>query len=210
MLAAVVVSVPPEPVVAQTGAIAGTVTLQEARARRRTAGRYPGESTGSATIQPVPTVAYVVGRVGAAPSVGAPARMVQQDTAFTPAALVIPVGGTVEFPNEDAFFHNVFSYSSAHRFDLGRYPRGESKSEQFQEAGVVEVFCEVHDKMRGVIVVTENPFHTTVAEDGSFRIDGLPPGDHEIALWSADHRPITRTVRVQAGSTTRIEVELRR
>ena len=200
----------PGEVKAQTGSVAGSVTLEQAQVRRRTAGRYPGQSAGASEIQRIPVVVYVVGRAGASPSSNGPWIMVQQDTAFAPAALTIPVGGSVDFPNEDTFFHNVFSYSSTHRFDLGRYPKGESKSEQFLEPGIVEVFCEVHDKMRGVIVVTENPFHTTVAEDGSFRIDGLPPGDHEIALWSADHRPITRTVRVQAGSTTRIEVELRR
>jgi len=209
-LAALMLGTPPRMAEAQTGTVVGTVTLEQAQVRRRTAGRYPGQSAGAAEIQRVPVVAYVVGRVGSAPSPGAPALMVQRDTAFAPAALTIPVGSTVEFPNEDEFFHNVFSYSSAHRFDLGRYPRGESKAEQFQEPGIVEVFCEVHDKMRGVIVVTENRFHAIVGEDGSFRIEGLPPGDHVIALWSADHRPAMHTVTVSAGSTSSLEVELSR
>lgn len=201
---------PPRSVEAQTGTVAGTVTLEQAQVRRRTAGRYPGQAAGAPEIQRIPVVAYVVGRVGNATFSSASALMVQRDTAFAPSALTIPVGGTVEFPNDDEFFHNVFSYSSAHRFDLGRYPRGESKSEQFQEPGIVEVFCEVHDKMRGVIVVTENPFHAIVGEDGSFRIVGLPPGDHVVAFWSADHRPAQQTVTVRAGSTTTVEVELSR
>ena len=201
----------PEPVTGQTGAIAGTVELQEARARgRRTARRYPGGATGTATIQQVPVVVYVLGPFGATISEGPAVHMVQRDTTFVPSALTIPVGGTVEFPNEDSFFHNVFSYSSTHRFDLGRYPVGESKSEQFQEAGVVEVFCEVHDKMRGVIVVTENPFHAVVGEDGSFRIDGIPAGEYQVAFWSADHRPSEQTITVTAGSTSNVEVELSR
>lgn len=136
--------------------------------------------------------------------------MVQQDTAFTPSALVVPVGGTVEFPNADPFFHNVFSYSSTQRFDLGRYPQGESKSVTFDETGVVSVFCEVHDKMRGVIIVTENPYHAVVGEDGSFRIEGIPPGEHRVAFWSADHRPVEETVTVRGGETSRIDVELNR
>lgn len=209
-LAALTVGAPPPALEAQTGAVVGTVTLEQAQVRRRTAGRYPGQSAGTPEIQRVPVVAYVVGRVGNAASSSIPSMMVQRDTAFAPAALTIPVGGTVEFPNDDEFFHNVFSYSSAHRFDLGRYPRGESKSEQFQEPGIVEVFCEVHDKMRGVIVVTENPFHAIIGEDGSFRIDGLPPGDHVVAFWSADHRPTEHTVTVREGSTTSLEVELSR
>ena len=208
LLALLVVGTPPEAAEAQTGSIVGTVSLEEVRrVRRRSANRY---SSGTGTIQQLPVVAYLVGRVGAAPTPGAPARMVQQDTAFVPAALTIPVGGTVEFPNEDSFFHNVFSYSESHRFDLGRYPRGESKTEQFQQPGVVEVFCEVHDKMRGVIVVTENPFHAIVGDDGSFQIDGVPAGEYQLAIWSADHRPSEQSVTVRAGATSNVEVELSR
>jgi len=71
-----------------------------------------------------------------------------------PAAMVVPVGTTVRFPNQDTFFHNVFSYSGPARFDLGRYPRGESKDVRFDEAGIVKVYCEVHEFMRAVVVVT--------------------------------------------------------
>lgn len=193
---------------AQTGVIAGTVTLEEVRqVRRRSADRY---SAGSSTIQQVPVVVYLVGQVGATPTPDSYIRMVQQDTAFSPAALTVPVGGTVEFPNEDPFLHNVFSYSGSHRFDLGRYPRGESKTEQFQEPGIVEVFCEVHDKMRGVIVVTQNRFHAVVGDNGAFRIEGVPPGEHRLAIWSADHRPLEQTVRVRAGATSTVTFELSR
>ena len=209
-LVVLMLGTPPHSAEAQTGSVVGAVTLEQAQVRRRTTGRYPGQSSGAPEIQRVPVVAYVLGGAGSPSAPGTPSVMVQRDTAFVPAALTIPVGGTVEFPNDDTFFHNVFSYSSAHRFDLGRYPRGESKSEVFQEPGIVEVFCEVHDKMRGVIVVTENPFHAIVGEDGSFRIDGLPPGDHVVAFWSADHRPVQQTVTVRAGSSASLEVELSR
>lgn len=195
---------------AQSGAIEGTVALEPPPPPRRTANRYPGATSAPERVQQVPAVVYVVGAVeGAAPRAGQ-AQMVQQDTAFTPSALVVPVGGAVEFPNADPFFHNVFSYSSTQRFDLGRYPQGQSKSVTFDETGVVSVFCEVHDKMRGVVIVTENPYHAVVGDDGSFRIEGIPPGEHRVAFWSADHRPVQRTITVRAGETSGIDVELNR
>jgi hypothetical protein len=74
----------------------------------------------------------------------------------------------------------------------------------FDEAGVVDVYCEVHDKMRGAIIVTENPFHALVGEDGSFRIDGVPAGEYTVAFWSADHDAAEETVTVTAGATRRV------
>jgi len=201
---------PGAPLLAQTGSIAGTVDLG-ARQPRRSANRYAGASAAPGLDQPVPALVYVVGSV---PGSGPPSRggeMIQKDTVFTPAAVIVGVGASVDFPNEDPFFHNVFAYSPARRFDLGRYPQGESKTVDFPEAGVVGVFCEVHETMRGVILVVENPHYALVGVDGSFRIDGVPPGTYQVAFWSADHdEPTEETVTVVAGETTRVEVELHR
>jgi plastocyanin len=184
----------------------------EPQPARRTADRYAGRTAASEEVQPVPAVVYIVGSVPGSSPPSRPAEMIQKDTAFTPAAVFVGVGSSVDFPNDDPFFHNVFAYSEARRFDLGRYPQGQSKTVDFPEPGVVGVFCEVHDKMRGVIVVAENPFYALVGVDGSFRIDGVPPGTYEVAFWSADHepKPQVETVTVAAGETTRVEVELRR
>lgn len=201
-------SVPADGASAQTGTIEGLITLQPPP--RRTADRYGGGSTSVHAVQQLPAVAYLVGRVGAATGAPTHTSMVQRDTAFAPAAVITVVGGTVDFPNEDAFFHNVFSYSSAQRFDLGRYPQGESKSVTFDQPGIVSVFCEVHDFMRGAVIVTENPYHAVIAENGTFRLTGVPAGEHTLAIWHPDHRPLERTVTVTGGGTYRIEVELRR
>ena len=197
---------------AQTGAIEGVVTLEPPPPPRRTANRYAGGPTATHQIQPLPAVAYLRGSIAGAPP-GAGGRrvsMVQRDTAFVPAAVVVQVGGTVDFPNLDPFFHNVFSYSSAQRFDLGRYLQPESKSVTLNELGFVDVFYEVHDFMRAVIVVTENAFHSVVGEDGTFRIEGVPEGEYTLAIWHADHETLERTVTVTSGITARVEVELRR
>lgn len=210
LLLAAAVVVLPTPVEAQTGSIAGTVTLEPPPPPRRTANRYPGGASRAETVQRVPAVVYLVGAAAGTNAASPGLEMVQRDTAFAPAALFVPVGGTVDFPNADPFFHNVFSYSSSRRFDLGRYPQGQAKSVTFDEPGAVSVFCEVHEKMRGVIVVTENPYHAVVGEDGSYRIDGVPPGEHRIVFWSADHEPLEQTVMVTGGQTSQVDVELTR
>ena len=193
------------------GAIEGRVTFQEAPPPRRSASRYPGGQVDTHQIQSLPAVAYLVGPVagGDAPPASRP-TMAQRDTAFAPPVVVVSTGGAVAFPNGDAFFHNVFSYSSAQRFDLGRYPQGESKEVTFPEPGIVEVFCEVHEFMRGAILVAENPFHAIVRADGTFRIAGVPEGTHTIAFWHPDHQGVEQRVVVTAGGTARIEVELTR
>lgn len=190
------------------GTISGRVTLEPPPPQRRTARSrtYDGRSD---VIQQLPAVVYLRGAISGGPS-AARAVMTQRDTTFIPGVVPVMVGGTVEFPNEDPFFHNVFSYSEAKRLDLGRYPQGESKEEVFDEVGIVEVFCEVHREMRGAIIVTENPYHAVVDEDGRFTISGIPAGEHSVVFWSADHRAIERTINVTDGGTTEIEVELTR
>ena len=192
------------------GIIEGTVSLSPPPPRR-TANRYPGGAAEVHTIQQLPAVAYLVGSLPA-PVVGSADRVImeQRDTAFVPSVVAVRAGGVVSFPNSDPFFHNVFSYSTAQRFDLGRYPQGESKDVTFREPGIVEVFCEVHEFMRGAVLVTGNPHHALVGADGTFRITGVPAGEHTIAFWHPDHEPIERRVTVADGGTARIEVELTR
>jgi len=199
-----------EPDSRATGVIEGRVTLR-LPAPRRSASRYPGGAARARPVQPVPAVVYLKGSVEGSPTRtdGVMVRLAQRDTAFFPPALVVQVGTTVRFPNEDTFFHNVFSYSSAARFDLGRYPRGESKDVRFDEPGIVKVYCEVHEFMRAVVVATENPFHAVVDEDGLFRLEGVPVGTYTLVVWHPDLDEVEETVIVSEGGTAVVDVELR-
>jgi plastocyanin len=195
-----------------TGTISGTIILEPPPPPRRSANRYPDASARSHAVQVLPAVVYLKGAIAGAPPAGngTNSQMMQRDTAFAPPVVAVQVGGTVVFPNEDSFFHNVFSYSSAKRFDLGRYPQGEAKEVVFDKAGIVQVFCEVHDFMRGAIIITENPYHAVVDENGDFSLDGVPAGEYTLVAWHPDHDELERTVTVTDGGNTRIEVELRR
>jgi plastocyanin len=204
---AATLAAPPAVHAQAVGRIEGRVQLRE-RPARRTPNRYPGGAGGAARpVQTVPTVVYLEGAI-AGPAAPRTATMAQRDTAFAPGAVVIPVGGSVVFPNEDPFFHNVFSYSTAERFDLGRYPRGESKTVEFDQPGVVKVYCEVHESMRAAVVVSENPFHTVVAADGTFTLTGVPAGVHQLVVWHVDLGEARAEVRVTAGATARVDLTL--
>ncbi|HEU4558776.1 MAG TPA: carboxypeptidase regulatory-like domain-containing protein [Longimicrobium sp.] len=194
---------------AALGSIEGRVTLSRA-APRRVANRYAGEGGGAAHhVGAVPAVAYIVGPVaGARAEAAARPRLSQQDTAFRPAVLVVPVGTSVNFPNLDPFFHNVFSYSASKRFDLGRYPRGESRTVTFDRPGVVKVYCEIHQWMRSAVLVVENPFHDQVGADGRFSIQGVPAGRYRLAVWDFDRGQRVVDVTVPASGAARVDVNL--
>ena len=195
---------PPPPLATIEGRVTGAPPAQP-----RVASRYPGAGGGAAHLAgAVPRVAYLTGPIaGARPSASARPRMVQQDTAFQPALLMVPLGGSVEFPNQDPFFHNVFSYSAPKRFDLGRYPRGESRTVTFDRPGVVKVFCEIHQWMRSAVVVVENPFHAQVAADGRFSIPNVPAGQYRLTVWDFDRGP--RVVNVTVPTTGAVRVDVR-
>jgi plastocyanin len=189
-----------------TGTVEGRLDATAAPPRR-VAPRYLGGGAQPHSIQQVPPVVYVE-NAGS----GAPARLAigQRDTAFTPAVLVVDIGAEVEFPNRDPFFHNVFSYSGAARFDLGRYPRGESRSVRFDEAGVVKIYCEVHDFMRAVVHVVEDPLFAAVDENGRFTIPDVPAGRRTLTAWHPEKGITTMDIDVMAGGTTRVDVRFPR
>ncbi len=194
---------------ATVGSIDGVVKLH-LRPPRRVAPRYPGAGAAPHPVQSLPAVAYLQGRIPGVPvkpETPTP-TMMQHDTAFVPRALVIPVGTTVSFPNTDPFFHNVFSYSRTRRFDLGRYPKGVTKKVTFDKPGIVKVYCEVHHFMRAVIVVTENPFHAVVKPDGTFHIDGVPPGTYTLVIWHPDLGRVEKKVVVPERGVVHVEARL--
>ena len=126
------------PVVGQeAGVIEGTLLLRLG-AQRRWASRYPGAGPTSAKVHPVPAVVYLLGNFPEEGPVTAVREIVQRDGVFLPGALVVRAGTVVRFPNEDSYFHNVFSYADP-RFDLGRYPQGESREVLFDAPGIVRV-----------------------------------------------------------------------
>jgi hypothetical protein len=113
----------------------------------------------------------------------APPAMAQKNRAFVPAVLAVPVGATVEFPNLDPFFHNVFSYSKTRKFDLGRYPKGETQSVEFDRPGLVSIFCEIHYSMRAYVHVFDTPYFAVSDESGRFDLGDVDPGEYVLHVW---------------------------
>jgi plastocyanin len=107
----------------------------------------------------------------------------QRNGRFEPDLIVIPVGSTVQFPNFDPIFHNVFSLSSTQPFDLGFYAKSQSRSVKFNRPGVVQIYCHIHSHMYAGIVVTDSPFSIKPAADGSFFFANVPVGHYRLTAW---------------------------
>ena len=126
-----------------------------------------------------------------------------------PPVVAITAGSTVAFPNSDRVYHNVFSLSKPRRFDLGRYPRGQSRSVVFDKPGVVRVFCEIHSHMNAFILAFGHPFFAMTDADGRYRIDNVPPGTYNLLAWSEGVSSESRTVSVPDGGATEIDLTVR-
>ena len=130
----------------------------------------------------------------------------QRNETFVPHVLAITVGTTVDFPNSDKTFHNVFSYSRAQRFDLGRYAVGRSKSVRFDQPGVVRVFCDIHSHMNAFILVFSHRFFDVTEPDGRFRIDNVPGGTYNVVGWYEGDARTSRAVTVTPGGVADVEL----
>jgi plastocyanin len=111
------------------------------------------------------------------------AVMDQREMKFLPRVLPVLIGATVEFPNHDTVWHNVYSKGGAKDFDLGLYPPGQSRSVTFDKPGVDRILCNAHPNMEAFIVVKEHPFFSSADKGGNYRIDGVPLGKYRIQVW---------------------------
>ena len=134
-------------------------------------------------------------------------QLVQKNKSFQPSLLVIPVGGKVEFPNHDPFFHNVFSLFEGKRFDLGLYESGTTRFVQFDKPGSSYIFCNIHAEMSAVIIALNTPYYAISNARGEISIPNVPPGRYELQVFHTSVPPdnlrtVTREITVAAGDTS--------
>ena len=135
-------------------------------------------------------------------------KLAQRDQCFVPRVVVIHAGGAVDFPNMDPIYHNVFSVSPARRFDLGKYPRGQSRAIQFAKAGLVNVYCDIHSDMAAFILVVPTHAYLQPNADGEFAFPALPAGHYTLHVWHPDLPEVMREIELLDSGARDIEVHL--
>jgi plastocyanin len=138
-------------------------------------------------------------------------RMDQRDETFAPHVLAIVAGTTVDFPNNDHTYHNVFSLSKTKTFDLGRYAVGHSKAIRFDRPGIVRVFCDIHSHMSAFILVFAHRYFSVSDEEGMYRLENVPPGTYTVVAWNESAPLESRRVAVpDAGGEVEVNFALGR
>jgi plastocyanin len=133
----------------------------------------------------------------------------QENKQFIPRHAVVQVGTTVSFPNLDPIFHNVFSNSPRNSFDLGAYGAGDApRSAVMSHPGVVDVYCNMHQRMSASVLVVPNRLWTKVRPDGTFRLEGIPPGTRSVVAWAPSLKPAQKKVDVAGTTPARADFDL--
>jgi hypothetical protein len=123
----------------------------------------------------------------------------QRNKMFIPHVSVVTQGTTVQFPNDDTVFHNVFAYFQAKKFDLGMYPHGASKSVHFDKAGLVVLQCNIHSDMSAYIMVVDTPYYAVTDAQGRFHIANVPDGTYTLHAWHESGAALTQAFVVKSG-----------
>jgi plastocyanin len=187
--------------------VEGQVELPKSRGAPVMAKRYEiVTSSGVLATRPPLAVVYLEGSF-AKPASPPMKQVAQKELAFLPPLLPVRVGTRVEFPNLDDTYHSIFSYSPAKRFDLGRYRPEERPipSEVFDRPGLVTLRCDIHEHMRGLILVLDTPHFVLTDPDGRFRLRGLPSGHHTLKAWIDSKTTLEKPVDLKSGATVRVD-----
>jgi plastocyanin len=136
------------------------------------------------------------------------ATITMRGKAFEPRVAVVPAGGTVEFPNQDPVFHNVFSVSGENRFDLDLYKKPKSGAWVFRHPGLVRVYCNIHPQMSAYVLVRDNPFWARPSADGGFEIPDLPAGTWVVKAWHERAGEASQAVTVTEGGVLDVSLTL--
>jgi plastocyanin len=169
------------------GSVQGQVSLQE----------RPGETTtdlGNVVVSLDPVQGTPRTRV-----VPAKGQIAMERRRFSPQVIVVTPGSRVDFPNNDPFDHNIFSNDDNAGFDLGLYGRGESKPATFAKAGAYAVYCNIHSRMVGHVVVVSTPLVTQAGADGRWEIAKVPAGKYQLHIWHNRAPELVREVTVPAA-----------
>lgn len=196
---------------AQSGRLTGTVTLTMATSARSTSTAYDRRSV-SPRAKPLPesrnVVIYFDGIQAEIDLAAMKASISQKDEQFVPHLVAVTIGSSVSFPNDDPFFHNVFSLSRGASFNLGRYPSGMTRSRVFRKPGIVKVFCELHSHMSAVVRVFDHPWFTIPDDRGAFAIHGVPAGQHTVVAWHERIGERRDRVSIRPGEATDVSFTL--
>jgi len=194
---------------ANDAVIEGTVKLIKPSAAPPPAQRYQSGSVQPAPPPPSPmAVVYLEGTFPASATNPPTVQLGQRKLQFETALLPVQKGTLVEFPNHDEVYHNVFSYSKTKRFDLGRYLKDEKPAAQrFDQPGVVNLYCEIHEHMRGSIVVLDTPYFVKTDTNGVFRLENLPVGKFTLKAWLNEKMPpYALPVELTPGAKLRVDL----
>lgn len=152
-------------------------------------------------IDPGGSVVWIPG-LAVSPAPPSAPSVTSRDKRFDPRILAVSAGTRVKFPNVDSIYHNAFSLSPGNAFDVGLYRRGASRDVVMKNPGIVRVYCNIHPDMAASVVVVEGNAFAVVQADGSYRIEGIPAGRHEVHIWSDLAGEQVAPLRFEAGRVT--------
>lgn len=135
--------------------------------------------------------------------------------ALDPRVQAVTVGTTVNVFNDDKLLHKLVFLRAGTNDTLAVMPffnEGQvvASEKLAKESGIVEVLCMQHPWTRAYIAVFDHPYFAVTEDDGTFKIDSLPPGKYTVNVWHEGmSKPAQQTVQVAANGTAKVDLSVK-
>ena len=117
-----------------------------------------------------------------------------------PRVIAIPVGGAVDFKNDDRVPHTLYVDKATTLMPATPTPAGQTRTQKFYATGEYRIRDEEYPHVDGTVLVVQTPYVARLDDKGGFKLD-VPEGKYTLKIFWHGHWAVSQPLEVTAHTS---------